>query len=65
MAKARQKSRGISIADLERAMGKKADEIGDYKFDPESGGWSREIRFTLTDDPTPPPRIDGTTNEER
>lgn len=39
--------RDIGIADLEAAMGKKADAIGDYTYDPETGSWGRTITFKL------------------
>jgi hypothetical protein len=41
------KRRGISVADLEKVMGRKADVIGPYVFDPESMSWGRTITFKL------------------
>lgn len=44
-------AKGISVADLERAMGRKADHVSDYMFDPETGAFTRRITFKL-DKPT-------------
>jgi hypothetical protein len=48
---AKKKNTGISIADIERAMGQKADEISAPQFDPEMMGWSRTITFNLKPKP--------------
>ncbi len=39
--------RGLTIADLEKAMGQKADRVTDYEFDPETGSFTRKIIFKL------------------
>lgn len=40
------RKKGLSVADLERAMGRKAD-VSEYRFDPETVGWERRITFNL------------------
>lgn len=44
---------GISVSDLERAMGKKADHVSDYVFDPKTGSFSRLITFKLSREEKP------------
>ena len=44
---ARGRSQRLSIRDIEKAMGQKADEVGPYRFDPETMSWGRTITFKL------------------
>lgn len=40
-------SKGVSVADLERMMGRKADNVSPYRFDPMTGGFVRNVTFKL------------------
>ena len=42
-------TKGVTIADIEQALGQKANEVSDYHYDPETGGWGRTATFSLVD----------------
>jgi hypothetical protein len=48
-------SKGISVSDLERMVGQKADKITPYVFDPETGCFERRVIFKLKRKRTQPP----------
>jgi hypothetical protein len=37
----------VTIEDLESTMGRKADHVGQWIFDPETGGFKRSITFKI------------------
>ena len=41
------RTKSLTIADLEKAMGQKADKVDPYKFDLETGTFGRTITFNL------------------
>ncbi len=40
-------SKGITVQDLEKVMGRKASKVSDYEFDPETMSFGRTITFDL------------------
>jgi hypothetical protein len=42
--------KGISVADLEKALGKKADSVSD-QYNPQTGGITRSVTFSLGSKP--------------
>lgn len=51
----RGRKRSITVSDIEKAMGKKADSIGDFTFAPETGSFGRTITFKIDEDTAPQP----------
>lgn len=45
---------GMTLSDIEKAMGQRANDVSDRQFDPETGSWTRTISFDLTN-PLPLP----------